>query len=119
MTGEELDARLDELDAKLEQVLATQDVILQRLSPAADQRHETLIRALVATMEGFDLPFTAREVVDRAAQDHELAAAVEACGLDVDDCAGLGALFRTLRDRDIGGYRIVRSGRAWRLARCT
>ena len=70
-------------------------------------------------MEGFDLDFTTQEVFDRAEQDFKLSEALQACGFESGDCAGLGALFRTLRDRKIAGYRIVRSGRAWRLERCT
>lgn len=119
MTSAELAERLDDLEAMLEQIQATQHLILQAIRPAADLRHERLLHALAATMGDYDLEFSAPEVADRATQDHELAEAISACGVDPRDTVAIGTLFRSLRDQDIGGYRIIRSGRSWRLVRCT
>ena len=66
-------------------------------------------------MEGFDLEFTAGEVLDCRRSDCDLDAALVACR--IADASKLGALFRELRDREMVGLRIVRDGRGWRLER--
>lgn len=74
-----------------------------------DDRRAQLLQALADTMEGFDLEFTAGEVLDRRESDHELDEALRACR--ISDTAGLGALFRELRDRELDGITLVRDGR--------
>jgi len=80
-----------------------------------DPRHAQLLEALADTMEGFDLEFTTAEVLERRETDFTLDGALQA--VRVTDTADLGALFRTLRDREVAGLRLVRDGRAWRLVR--
>jgi|SRR5690606_17325526 len=82
-----------------------------------DPRHVALIEALADAIGPYDLDFSASEVLDAARSDYALDTALAACG--ATDAGALGVLFRSLRGRDIGGYRLVRDGRAWRLERCT
>lgn len=81
----------------------------------ADARYAQLFEALADTMEGFDLEFTTAEVLERRETDFALDNALLA--VHVTDTAGLGAIFRTLRDRTFADLRLVRDGRAWRLVR--
>jgi hypothetical protein len=114
----ERDAELVELRAirrLLEVLVERQDTTsLSGVFRPIDPRH-VLLEALAETMEGFDLEFTAEEVLARGESDHGLDAALKAC--HIEDTAGLGALFRTLRDRELAGLRLIRDGRSWRLAR--
>jgi hypothetical protein len=93
--------------------------LLERRAPDTrdDDRHGRLLTQLARAMGGCDLEFTAPEVTDHAGVDHDLAEILRACG--VRRTSEVGALFRTLRDRTIGGLRLVRDGRAWRLERST
>lgn len=82
---------------------------------AADVRHVNLLAQLEASMDKWDLPFTSGEVIEHSRGHFGLDEALQALGIhSVADC---GALFRALRDRDLGGRRLVRDGRSWRLVR--
>jgi hypothetical protein len=80
-----------------------------------DARHVQLLEVLADTMAPYDVAFEAVEVLNHRATDHALDEALAACR--ITDTLALGTLFRDLRDRDLGGLRLVREGRSWRLAR--
>lgn len=88
---------------------------LGRQQGPSDARYAQLFETLADTMEGFDLEFTTSEVIERRETDFALDNALLA--VHVTDTAGLGAIFRTLRDRTFADLRLVRDGRAWRLVR--
>ena len=90
-------------------------IALQSTGSNSDPVHAQLIEAIAETMAPFDLEFTTAEVLEARATSHALDAAL--CRLQVTDTAGLGALFRSLRDREFDGLRLVRDGRGWRLVR--
>jgi hypothetical protein len=59
--------------------------------------------------------FATAEVIAHGKVDHELSEALRVCRACHTDT--LGRLFRSLRDREIGGWRLVRDGDGWRLPR--
>ena len=83
--------------------------------PAPDERYARLLSALAGAMGDLDLPFDAAEVLDHATVNHALDEALQDAG--IRSPAALGAVFRSVRGRDIDGMRLVRDGRSWRLAR--
>lgn len=105
---QELSSRLD----RIEQLLVAR-------GPVGDERHAGLLAALAESMADLDLPFTASEVLRHAAVDHPLGEALRAACEETT--TALGTLFREIRGRDVGGLRLVRDGRLWRLERtsCT
>ena len=107
---EELLRRSDRHDQLL------QELLLQRRTPRQEFRevHVELLQALDALADG-ELDFTVQEVFEAAAVDHRLTEALR--GAATETPAALGALFRSLRNRDVAGLRLTRAGRAWRLAR--
>jgi hypothetical protein len=110
-----LELLLRELVAEVRGLRA--DFALRSASPSI--AHVTVLSALADAMGefAFDLPFNAAEVIGHAVTDFALDQALKAVGVrTVGEC---GALFRTLRDRDLGGLRLVRDRRSWRLVRCT
>lgn len=80
-----------------------------------DPRHTELLEALAAVVLDDDLAFDCPEVLRHACVDHRLALALEACR--ATDSESLGLLFRTLKAKAIGGFRLDRDGRQWRLVR--
>jgi hypothetical protein len=82
-----------------------------------DERYARLFSVLGGIV-GTELAFDAVEVLDHAAVDEALAAALADCGLHTADAIG-GVAFRAWRDRPAGGYVLRRDGRSWRLDKCT
>ena len=84
--------------------------------PHGDECYVRLFQAIedaitqTATME-----LEAKAVIEHGECDFELSEALKAC--DVDTTDKLGLLFRSVRDRDINGWRAVRDGDGWRLER--
>ncbi len=108
--------RIAALDAKVDRLLvAIEDLDLPAAAAApADERHAELIAALFGVCRE-DLAFDCGEVLDHAASDHRLRTALDALG--IVDTRALGTLFRSLRDRPIGGIVLCRDGRDWRMSR--
>jgi hypothetical protein len=75
------------------------------------------VLSVLGAIVGTELAFDAMEVLEHAAVDEPLAAALADCGLHSAEAVGL--MFRTWRDRPAAGYVLRRDGRAWRLDRCT
>ena len=101
-----LERRLDSLESRLDAP--------DRLA-SEDDRRARLLRALAGTMGDLDLPFDVSEVMQAARSDARLNDALEA--LAIHRTSELGALFRSLRDRDVDGLRLRRDGREWRIER--
>jgi hypothetical protein len=80
-----------------------------------DPRFGEVREAIAGCMDGYDLPFSASEVLERRHSDHGLDLALEAC--QINESGRLGTLFRDLKGRDVAGLRLVRDGRSWRLER--
>jgi hypothetical protein len=104
-----------EMLAEVRAIRALVEALVVRGARGADPCRVQLLEALAATMEGFDLEFTASEVLERRHSDCGLDAALAAC--HIADTATLGAVLRELRDQSLAGVRVVRDGRAWRLER--
>jgi hypothetical protein len=74
-----------------------------------------LLTAIATTLHDYDVAFEAWEVIEASTHDHDLIEALHEVG--VSDAAALGALFRSIRGKQIGGFTIERDGRGWRLRR--
>jgi hypothetical protein len=113
---------LEETLSEILEHLIAIEAFLQARQPAADAdpRYERFIASLAGSMDDHDyLPFSASEVLQHRGTDYDLDESLKA--LHVRNTEDLGVLFRGLRNRDIGDFRLVRGGRLWRLVRtsCT
>jgi len=96
-------------------VTAIETLVARQAPPPGDARHARLLVALAESMADLDLPFDAAEVLAHRRTSADLDDALTALG--IDDTAALGALFRSLRDRDLDSLMLVRDARVWRLRR--
>jgi len=84
--------------------------------PIADPRHVALLVGISRTLDDHaDLGFTCDEVLGARQWNAELDQALAALGLETT--AAVGALFRSLKDRDVGTFTLRRSGKGWTLLR--
>src|SRR4029453_17534878 len=114
--------RQDELLVELiSEVRALRLLIESQVTPRTPQGDDAAYCRLLCALEVsggefFEAPFAVSDVLDAAQSDQQLASALDELGAPTT--SGLGAIFRSLRDRSIDGRRLTRDGRHWRLI-CT